>query len=806
MPKKHFYRWPAVVWAAVLLAAIPLCGCSGTEEKRDKFLASGQAFFQQGDYVQARRQFQSALQVDPKFATAYLWMGKTELKLRNPQAAYDALNQAVGLNPDLTEAQILLGDILLLAREIGKAQEKADLALKREPNNSEALLLSAALALAQAQPQKAREVLAEVRRLDPGKVSAYLLEVSILVQERKPEEAANLLDQGLKANPKAWNLYTARADLADAQGHFEAGESFLLQAMALEPKNPQLFERLATHYTMAGQADKAEAALRQGVSLEPDREQPVIRLARLLVNQGRRPEAEKTLKDFIQAHPDNYPARFDLAELYVALRRYKQAETVLEEVIRQDSAGFSGIKARNELARLKLAQGQTDEAEKLVNEVLKDHPKDPGATEMRGLIALQKGDGPTAVNSFRLLTQERPQSPEAWLVLARAYLLNKEEDHAKEEARKALKLKPDFGEAQQFLYGIFLQAKDYDGAINTIQGYLDLNPKDAVNLISLGEVYALKGDDAKAGATFQRLIDLDAKNPQGYYRLARLKLKGDKPDEALKFAHQALQVQPDYLPALKLAVSLYQDRKQPEKSVAAVRRGVEHNPKNPELQQMLGELLIAQKQPQAAIAPLEAALSLNPQQGSAVQLLALAYQESPDADKALGQLADKAADPKSPPIFSLVLAAVYEQQKKFDELINLYESLLARNLFTSLARNYLAFLLAEHRPTAENLARAEKLAGENLEVNPEETSFLDTLGWVLGKQGKYAQAQAYLEKALHNDPDNPGILYHLAWCKAKQGETVWPRLALQKALASKTKFMERDAARKLLDSLPPGGK
>ena len=189
---------------------------------------------------------------------------------------------------------------------------------------------------------------------------------------------------------------------------------------------------------------------------------------------------------------------------------------------------------------------------------------------------------------------------------------------------------------------------------------------------------------------------------------------------------------------------------------------------------------MVQKQPQAAIAPLEEALSLNPRQVSALQLLALAYQQMPNSDKALQQLEAKVADPKSSPIFSLVLATVYERQQKFDKAINLYNSLLARNLFASLARNNLAYLMAEHQPTAENLARAQKLSSETLEENPEEPSFLDTMGWVLCKQEKYAQAKTYLEKAMEHAPDQPAMLYHLAWCEAKLGETAAARAALTK--------------------------
>ena len=68
MKKKQFSRWNAAVWVVALLVAVSFCACSSMEEKRDKFLASGEALYEQGDYVRARLQFQNALQIDPKFA------------------------------------------------------------------------------------------------------------------------------------------------------------------------------------------------------------------------------------------------------------------------------------------------------------------------------------------------------------------------------------------------------------------------------------------------------------------------------------------------------------------------------------------------------------------------------------------------------------------------------------------------------------------------------------------------------------------------------------------------------------------
>ena len=482
------------------------------------------------------------------------------------------------------------------------------------------------------------------------------------------------------------------------------------------------------------------------------------------------------------------------------------AEQALKAIITKDSTGPQGLKAKDDLARVKLAQGRLAEAENLAKEVLKANPKDMAATEIRGLIALNKKDGLTAVNSFRLLAQDQPQAPRIWLLLAEANLVNKEPELAKENAKKALQIKPDYMAARKFLYGMYIRNKDYDGAIKTIQGYLRANSKDIPNLVALGNVYVLKGDYTQARATYNKIIAMAPKNPIGYFHQALLDAKTKKTSAALKEADKALEKNPNFLPALQLMVSIYQNQKQPSKALAVVRQTLARSPKNPQLHQMLGELLLIQKQPQAAIAPLEVAITLNPREVPTLRLLALAYRQMPNPKQAIQQLEKKVANPKTSPLLSLVLATVYEQQHDYQKAINLYNSLLARNLFTPLARNNQAYLLAEYEPNSENLDRAHKLIAQTLEDYPENPSFLDTMGWVLCKQGNYVAAKADLEKALENSHNSPAILYHLGWCEAKLGKVAAARENLEKALASKTGFEQREQAQKLLDSLPAKGK
>ncbi len=481
-------------------------GCTSMEGKRDKFLVQGKELYQKGDYIRARLQFRNALQIDPKFAEGYLWLGKTELRLNSFQGAFGSLSKAVELKPDQIEAQVLLGQMFLMMRKLDEAEAKANLVLKKEPENAEGLLLAASLAMVRDQNQKALDLLGSVRRLKPQEINAYLLQSLVEVKQKEPEAAAKTLEEGLKANPKAIELYLARANLADRQKQFEVGEATLLKALALAPKDKRLQTELVRHYISAEQWDKAEVTLRRHLSQEPDKEAHAAELASFLANRGRLKEAEQTLKDFVSTHPQNYNARFALADFYLSMRRGAKAVKILQEIAADDPDGPKGVMARNRLAALRLSQGHIEDAEKLVAGVLKDNPKDMDAIRLQGQIALLKKDGLKAVNNFRIIVQDQPKNPEAWLLLARAHKLQGELEQAKEKAAKALEVKPDFLEARNFLYGLFLEAKDYDGAIQAIKGALRANDKDTSNLIALGDIYVLKGDYVQAQNTFQKVV------------------------------------------------------------------------------------------------------------------------------------------------------------------------------------------------------------------------------------------------------------------------------------------------------------
>ncbi len=782
----------------VLLVWLAAVGCQSMEQKRDKFFQQGQELFDKGDFVRARLQFKNALQIDPKYAPALLWLAKTEMKLDNFRGAFGNLNQAVELDPKLLEARILLGRIYLGGKKFDEAQAQVKEVLQLEPKNTDALLLAATIKLMQGDMTEAKSQLQEIKKIDPKKFEVYLLAAQVEASQKNLEGAAQIIDEGLQAIPDKKELYMARAALAGSQGQFAQAEQYLLEAVKLEPKNPALQAQLAQLYVNARDFEKAEKALRQQMALEPDNEKHVVTLARFLVGLNRAKEAEQELKGFIDKHPDNNDARFALADFYLSRRQEGRAMQTLQGIVDREPTAPAAQQAKGRMAAIHAARGRIAEAEKLVNEVLKDNPKDMVATRTMGMLALMKKDGLTAVNNFRIIVQDQPQNPEARLMLARAHVANNEKEQARDQAKKAIELKPDYLDARRFLYGLYLQDKDYQGAIDAIQGYLRYNDKDLFNLSALGEIYAAKGDLAAAQATFKRMIAADPKNPLGYFELARLELRQKRVDAAIPHLTAALAQNPGFIPALQALTGIYLEKNQTQKAVEAVQKSLAAAPDNPILLQMMGELSLVQKKPQDAIQYLEKAFALNPRQLGALRLLVIAYQQSPDQEQVALDLANKANDPKAPRFYSLAEAMYYERLKDYPKAMEVYNRMIERNIFATLAKNNLAYLLANQLPSPENNQRALQLVTEALDEAPEDPNILDTKGWILFQQGDYPQAVTYLEQATEFAPENPTIKYHLAAAQAKAGDVAKAIEILEKLLETKVKFPDQAAAETLL--------
>ncbi|MCP3980440.1 MAG: tetratricopeptide repeat protein [bacterium] len=207
------------------------------------------------------------------------------------------------------------------------------------------------------------------------------------------------------------------------------------------------------------------------------------------------------------------------------------------------------------------------------------------------LEAVAGGDLSGAVGSFDEAVEKAPDDPQRREVYAKVLYQLERHDEAETQARKAVELAPEGVDARMVLYSIAVARGDMTGAKAELDAALEVSPNDIRVLeqqayvanqtgaiddaivayeaitaaapensdawVSLGGLYAGKGDSAKSAAAYQRVVELEPKDAHRvFYNLGALIMNDpERKDVDVKRAvglfEKALEYKPDYAHAHK---------------------------------------------------------------------------------------------------------------------------------------------------------------------------------------------------------------------------------------------------------------
>ena len=122
-------------------------------------------------------------------------------------------------------------------------------------------------------------------------------------------------------------------------------------------------------------------------------------------------------------------------------------------------------------------------------------------------------------------------------------------------------------------------------------------------------------------------------------------------------------------------------------------------------------------------------------------------------------------------------------------------ALLARDPNNANAMNSLGYMFAER---GERLDEAVDLLHRALKIEPENPSFLDSLGWAYFRQGKLDLADGPLSTAAERLPDNSVIQDHLGDLRFRQQRFADAIAAWKRSLAGDGDSIDRAAIEKKL--------
>ena len=112
--------------------------------------------------------------------------------------------------------------------------------------------------------------------------------------------------------------------------------------------------------------------------------------------------------------------------------------------------------------------------------------------------------------------------------------------------------------------------------------------------------------------------------------------------------------------------------------------------------------------------------------------------------------------------------------------------------------NNLAYVMVER---SANLEEAKKLAQEAVKKQPQQASFLDTLGSIYQKTGQTDSALQIFNRLVKQYPDRPEFRYRQAVSLLKKGDRIQARAALTTALTQNPTGQLDTDIRQLLSQL-----
>lgn len=464
----------------------------------------------------------------------------TRLKRRQFDAALKALDAVAAKEPKLAVADYLRGRIALQRNDGGAARKAFEAALAKEPGYFAATASLAALDVVDGQPAAAQARFDAVLRQDPNHPQARLALAELAARRgANGAEVAQALVDNLKANPADPGAHLAYIDHLAQAGQANQALAAAQAGLAALPDNAELMDRLGRLQLQMKEHVLALGTFTSLVMLQPNTARARLGLAEALLANNETSAAWISVRRAIDTEPRSVPAARAGVAMALRAKKHDMALSMarrLQAELPSDSAGYL-LEGEIELARQQLdaaavaftkAMGRhspeqavqrlhstllrgnkADEAQRVANAWLKDHPRDTGFLFHLGDAAVAQNRLAEAEQRYRQVLQLQPKNVQALNNVA--YMLAKQNKPGGAAlAEQAVALAPGRAALMDTLAATYAQENQLAKAVQLQTRVVALAPEAPQYRLTLARLQMQAGDKAAARAELDRLAKLGA--------------------------------------------------------------------------------------------------------------------------------------------------------------------------------------------------------------------------------------------------------------------------------------------------------
>ena len=757
--RSHKSCFCCTVVALGLLAL--LSGCSRDPNvRKQKYMESGQRYYDKGQYREAAIQFQNAIQVDQQFAEAHYRMGLTALKLQQWPGAYQELSTAIQDNPEHYAARLELAKLQIAAREYAGAKDQLDVLVQKQPNNAEVYL-----ALASYYSTGTKDIPAALRALSTA----------------------------LQKDPSSSDAYLNLGLLQFQDQQWANAETSLKKAVDLSaPTSPDALLALGNFYQTRGRFPEAEQAFRRAIQNVPTEPNARLALGGLLLAENKSGEAEELMRQSKKDFPDNSSGYSMLGNFYISVN---QMDKALAEYASLYQDHPKDLVVKKNYIQLLILRDKLGDAGKLTDEVIKAQPTDVDAQIYKAEIQIRSGKGNDASNTLQEVLKNDPSNAVAHYQLGLALEEVGNSTRAENEWREAVRLRPDIIEAHRALAGAAIRRGDPSLLAQEADQIIELQPGSSDGYMFRGVADMDRRDYASADQFLRQSIEKEPINPAAYVQVGNLRSAQNQMAEAQKAYQTALDQDPNSEDALGGVLNVFIVQKQPDKAMAALKAHLAKYPNNSAFHSMLGDLLKEQNDRAAAEAEYRRAIDLDKKNGPALVKLGMVQNERGETDAALQTYLGAARDNPKEVGFALLAGAIYENRQDWSNAKQMYQKVLANQPDNPVASNNLAYVMLQQGGNVDVAFAMAQTARRQL---PDNANTADTLGWAFYNKRVYTSAINLLKEAVKKEPENPRYVSHLGMAYARSGQVALARQQLDRIERLKPNSSEAEDLKRAL--------
>jgi tetratricopeptide (TPR) repeat protein len=599
----------------------------------------------------------------------------------------------------------------------------------------------------------------------------------------------------------------AYAKLLEGQRYFEGVRSGSLtldglrraqaafqQAAELEPTLSEARAALAETYLITNDLKQAETEGLAAVRANPDSYGAHRTLARVYTLQSGladksldRAAADKAvaeLREVLRVHPNDAEAYALLAEFYVATGREKEAVEALRkwttlpasmegrfyQVVTQGRE-LSPASAHARLGEVLLGAGQTAEAVAAIRRAMSIEPENTRYLQLLGEAFEAGGSADQGViEELKRIVTQSPANFGAAQTLAQAQARTGKVDEAVATLKGSLAAVKPGKDSERFqlqlaLAKVYEDASRFEDAVGVYEDLLksrnvndrllanDRERRFAVSvLLEIAGLRQQAGQTEQAIAVFERMrVLLPDTDPTADIQKVEFLRSNGKRAEALQGVRAARQRFPEDLRLLRQEAQTLAELGRVEEAAGLLRPRLKGNASDFEEYLFMSSMFIGAGRGTEAVE-------------AARKALALASTEEP------GQTTNAL----------IMLSSAQERAGDTKGAEATLRQVLAKDANNPTALNNLGYFLTEHD---QKLEEARDMIERAVRAEPQNPSFLDSLGWVYYKLGKLKEAERYLSDAARRNPTSAAIQEHLGDLFKKLGQQEKAVASWRKALS-----------------------